>query len=104
MSDETHARIARDVHNDTNTEEQAPVDSTGSQESTSRIESPVPQIGAGDYRPPLMSSGLTALCVVAGQHQRPTDPVQLARALGWDPVAELSETQLLLAAKEIGLQ
>jgi subfamily B ATP-binding cassette protein HlyB/CyaB len=104
MSDETHARIARDVHNDTNTEEQAPVDSTGSQESTSRIESPVPQIGAGDYRPPLMSSGLTALCVVAGQHQRPTDPVQLARALGWDPVAELSETQLLLAAKEIGLK
>ena len=104
MSDETHVRNARDSHNDTNTEEQEPVDSAGPQESTSRIESPVPHIGAGDYPPPLMSSGLVSLCLVAGQHQRPTDPVQLARALGWDPATELNETQLLLAAKEIGLK
>jgi subfamily B ATP-binding cassette protein HlyB/CyaB len=104
MSDETHARNARDSHNDTNTEAQEPVHSTGSRESTSRIEPPVPQMGAGDYRPPPISSGLISLCVVAGQHQRPADPVQLARALGLDPAAELSATQLLLAAKEIGLK
>ena len=32
------------------------------------------------------------------------DPQQLARALGFDPTAELSDPQLLLAAKELGLK
>ena len=54
--------------------------------------------------PPRVSSGLVCLCVVAGQHGRAADPLQLARALGWDCAAELSETQLRLAAKELGLQ
>jgi hypothetical protein len=45
-------------------------------------------------RPMPVSSGLVSLCVVAGQHQRAADPLQLARALGFDPSAELSETQL----------
>lgn len=40
---------------------------------------------------------------MAGQHGRAADPVQLARALGWDPAAPLSETQLRLAAKELKL-
>jgi subfamily B ATP-binding cassette protein HlyB/CyaB len=51
-----------------------------------------------------VSSGLVCLCVVAGQHQRSADPVQLARALAFDPAAALTETQLLLAAKELGLK
>ena len=51
-----------------------------------------------------VSSGLISLCVVAGHHQRTTDPVQLSRALGLDTSVEASETQLLLAAKELGLK
>jgi subfamily B ATP-binding cassette protein HlyB/CyaB len=51
-----------------------------------------------------VSSGLFCLCMVAGQHQRTVDPLQLARALGWDPRTPLNETQLLLAAREVGLE
>ena len=50
------------------------------------------------------STGLISLCVVAGHHQRSTDPIQLSRTLGLDPTVEVSETQLLLAAKELGLK
>ena len=58
-----------------------------------------------DDRAPLpVSSGLISLCVVAGQHQRSADPLQLARALGFEPAAEPSEAQLLLAAQELGLK
>jgi ATP-binding cassette, subfamily B, bacterial HlyB/CyaB len=52
---------------------------------------------------PLLSTGLICLCVVAAHHQRAADPQQLARALGYDPNLLLSESQLLLAAKELGL-
>jgi ATP-binding cassette, subfamily B, bacterial HlyB/CyaB len=55
-------------------------------------------------RPVPVSTGLISLCVVAGHHQRATDPVQLSRTLGLDPTVEVSETQLLLAAKELGLK
>ena len=54
--------------------------------------------------PPPASSGLICLCVVAGHHQRSADPLQLARALGVDASAPLTEAQLLLAAKELGLK
>lgn len=57
-----------------------------------------------DRRPPPISTGIVCLCVVAGQHQRSADPLQLARALGLDPGASISENQLLLAAKELGLK
>jgi subfamily B ATP-binding cassette protein HlyB/CyaB len=50
-----------------------------------------------------VSSGLICLCLVAGHHQRTADPQQLARSLGWDPAAIVNETQLILAAKELGL-
>lgn len=49
-------------------------------------------------------SGIISLCVVAGRHQRPADPVQLTRALGLNPAAPVTETQILLAAKELGLK
>jgi len=55
-------------------------------------------------RPHPVSSALISLCVVAGQHQRTADPMQLARALGWDPGAPLTDEQLLIAAKELGLK
>ena len=55
-------------------------------------------------RPLPISSGLICLSVVAGQHQRSTDPVQLARALGFDPIAPVTDSQLLLAAEELGLK
>jgi len=51
-----------------------------------------------------VSSGLICLCLVAGHHQRTADPQQLARSLGWDPAAPVNETQLILAAKELGLK
>lgn len=44
-----------------------------------------------------------SLCVVAGHHRRAADPQQLARALGFDARAAWSESQLVLAAKELGL-
>jgi subfamily B ATP-binding cassette protein HlyB/CyaB len=53
---------------------------------------------------PSVSSGLVCLCVVAGQHQRSADPLQLARALGLNPSAPVTDSQLLLAAKELGLK
>jgi subfamily B ATP-binding cassette protein HlyB/CyaB len=55
-------------------------------------------------RPAPLSTGLICLSVVAGQHQKPVDPLQLARALGFDPNAPLSNSQLLLAASELGLK
>ncbi|HEY4211573.1 MAG TPA: type I secretion system permease/ATPase [Steroidobacteraceae bacterium] len=50
------------------------------------------------------SSGLICLCIVAAHHQRSADPVQLARALGVDARAPAAESDLLLAAKELGLK
>jgi ATP-binding cassette, subfamily B, bacterial HlyB/CyaB len=50
-----------------------------------------------------LSTGLICLCVIASHHQRAVEPRQLARALGFDANAVLSRSQLLLAAKEIGL-
>jgi subfamily B ATP-binding cassette protein HlyB/CyaB len=55
-------------------------------------------------RPLPVSSGLICLCIVAGQHQRSADPLQLARALGFDPTAPVTRPQLLLAAKELSLK
>jgi subfamily B ATP-binding cassette protein HlyB/CyaB len=55
-------------------------------------------------RPQTLSTGLICLCVVAGQHQKSADPLQLARSLGFDPAAPISEAQLLLAASELGLK
>ena|ERR1700728_1186133 len=57
-----------------------------------------------DRAPPPISTGIVCLCVIAGQHQRSADPLQLARALGLDPGASISENQLILAAKELGLK
>lgn len=51
-----------------------------------------------------VSSGLVCLCVMAGHHQRATDPHQLAHSLGWDPAAPLDESQLLLGARHLGLK
>jgi ATP-binding cassette, subfamily B, bacterial HlyB/CyaB len=55
-------------------------------------------------RVPPLSTGLICLCVVAAHHQRSADPVQLARTLGFDAEGCLSNDQLLLAAKELGLR
>src|SRR6266478_3367367 len=48
-------------------------------------------------------TGLISLSVVAAHHGRPVDPQQLARALALDFARPISESQLLLAAKELGL-
>jgi ATP-binding cassette, subfamily B, bacterial HlyB/CyaB len=75
-----------------------------------RLRSRTPNIAGADAveepnRPsPPISSGIICLCVVAGQHQRSADPHQLARTLGLDPGAPITENQLLLAAKELGLK
>lgn len=49
-------------------------------------------------------SGIICLCVIAGRHERSTDPVQLTRALGLNPAAPVTDAQILLAAKELGLR
>ena len=81
------------------TRKAAPVDGASRLETVSPTGSEVAGIRALP-----VSTGLISLCVVAGHHQRATDPVQLSRTLGLDPTAEVSETQLLLAAKELGLK
>jgi subfamily B ATP-binding cassette protein HlyB/CyaB len=50
--------------------------------------------------------GIICLCVVAGRHQRSADALQLARALGVDHdcSAPVTDAQLLLGAKELGLK
>src|SRR3984885_492927 len=106
MSADSHARDGCDPRNDNKDEQQGPAargpvsaDGVSRVESTAAAGAETPGI-----RPPPVSSGLISLCVVAGQHQRSADPMQLARALGFDPLAELTETQLLQAAKELGLK
>ena len=49
-------------------------------------------------------SGIICLCVIAARHQRAADPVQLTRALGFDPTSPVTDAQLVLAAKELGLK
>jgi subfamily B ATP-binding cassette protein HlyB/CyaB len=49
-------------------------------------------------------SGIICLCVIAARHQRAADPVQLTRALGFDSTAAVTDAQLVLAAKELGLK
>ena len=49
-------------------------------------------------------SGIICLCVIAARHQRTADPVQLTRALGFDPATAVTGAQILLAAQELGLK
>ncbi len=54
--------------------------------------------------PPLpVPSALICLSIVAAHHQRNVDPLQLMRSMGLDSSQPVSESTLLLAAKEIGL-
>jgi subfamily B ATP-binding cassette protein HlyB/CyaB len=106
MSADSHAQDDCGLKNDSKEEQQGaagrgPVSADG----ISRVEtSAVAGAENPGIRPPPVSSGLISLCVVAGHYQRAADPLQLARALGFDPLAELGETQLLQAAKELGLK
>ena len=95
MSAELNYRSTSSSHHSASPETGGP-DGTSVSDSPSAAEEP----GA---RPSSLSSGLICLCVVAGHHQRAADPQQLARALGYDPNGALLESQLLLAAKELGL-
>jgi len=47
---------------------------------------------------------LAALCLIARLHQVAADPAHLAHQLGWAPSHRLSVTDLLLAAKHLGLK
>ena len=49
-------------------------------------------------------SGIICLCVIAGRYQRTAEPVQLTRALGFDLTAPVTDVQVVLAAKELGLK
>jgi subfamily B ATP-binding cassette protein HlyB/CyaB len=61
--------------------------------------------GVGEAGGPLPApSGIICLCVVAARHQKTADPVQLTRALGFDPAAPVDDAQVLLAARELGLK
>lgn len=70
-----------------------------------RIEVPPLTAGEGEGGGALPApSGIICLCVIASRHQCSTDPVQLTRALGLNPASPVTETQILLAAKELGLK
>lgn len=70
-----------------------------------RIEIPPLTPGEGEGSGVLPApSGIICLCVVAGRHQCSVDPVQLTRALGLSPTSPVTDAQILLAAKELGLK
>jgi ATP-binding cassette, subfamily B, bacterial HlyB/CyaB len=76
-----------------------------SSEAESGIAQPRAGAGEGQQRRPLPApSGLVCLCIVAAQHQRAVDPAQLARSLGLSPAAPVTDTSILLAAKDLGLK
>jgi len=50
------------------------------------------------------ASPLAALCLIARLHHVAAEPAQLCHALGWPPSHEPSSTDLLLAAKHLGLK
>ena len=106
MSADSHARDDCAAANDNKDGQPGPAASGPVSAATApRLDTPAAASAeVPGIRPPPVSSGLISLCVVAGQHQRSADPLQLARALGFDPLAELSETQLLQGAKELGLK
>lgn len=47
---------------------------------------------------------LVALCLIARLHHVAADPQHLAHQLGWSPTHQVSPTDLLLAAKHLGLK
>lgn len=47
---------------------------------------------------------LAALCLIARLHHVAADPQHLAHQLGWSPTHQVSPTDLLLAAKHLGLK
>ncbi len=72
--------------------------STGSQ--SEEMHARATAFSSGTRRP---ATGLQALCIVAGFHQRSADAVQLSSALGFDGI-RVGDDQILLAAKELGLK
>jgi hypothetical protein len=98
MGSDSHAQDAHDSHN-INNDVHDELDSLKpvAQGGPFRVEAPQQGKEAAGVRRP--SSGLISLCVVAGHHQRAADPLQLARALGLDPTAELSEARLILVPR-----
>ena len=55
-------------------------------------------------QPPSAPSPLAALCLIARLHHMAADPAHLAHQLGWPPSHKPSTTDLLLAARHIGLK
>ena len=77
----------------------------GSAGTEQRIGIPPPTTGEGGESGVLPApSGVISLCIIAGRHQCVADPVQLTRALGLNPTSPVTEAQILLAAKELGLK
>jgi len=95
-----HGRDDKNEINDGSTAEGP--DPSGTEQ---RIRAPPPSGGEDEGGGALPApSGIICLCVIAGRHQRGADPVQLTRALGFDPAAPVTDAQLVLAAKELGLK
>jgi ATP-binding cassette, subfamily B, bacterial HlyB/CyaB len=62
-------------------------------------------VSASSQRPAeAASSSLDALCLIARLHQIAADPAHLTHQLGWSPSRAVTLTDLLLAAKQIGLK
>src|SRR5687768_11493185 len=68
---------------------------------------PPEQAPAGDAAAQQQSTPLAplaALCLIARLHHVPADPAHLAHQLGWGPNHPVTTTDLLLAAKHLGLK
>jgi subfamily B ATP-binding cassette protein HlyB/CyaB len=66
--------------------------------------SPAPAPAASQQPPPAPLAPLIALCLIARLHHVAADPQHLAHQLGWSPTRPISPTDLLLAAKHLGLK
>lgn len=96
---------ARHEYDDKNEQDGITARPPGTAGAEQRVEIPSPTGGEGGEGGALPApSGIICLCVVAGRHQCSADPAQLTRALGLNPAAAVTDAQILLAAKELGLK
>jgi len=96
---------ARHDYDDKNEQDGNSARTLGSAGAEQRIEAPPLTAGEGAGSGALPApTGIICLCVIAGRHQCAADPVQLTRALGLNPASPVTDTQILLAAKELGLK
>lgn len=92
-----HGKVSEDTHGGG---AGAPDSFCADSQVDERIDDTGPRVGETLPAP----SGIICAGVLAGRHQISVDPVQLIRALGLDLATPVTNAQMLLAAKGLGLK